>query len=304
MNFFVKYRPLIGILLIALAIFGCAKSKKTDPNQRIYVGYYQLSRDSEIDASQFKTKTGIKPHIVSWPADFSTPFPNGSVAAFQKMNIVPLISWEPRFWNQSQTVTLESIAKGSWDAYLKTWAIQIRKLEKPVLISFAPEFNSEQYPWGTPNNDQNGDRYVAAYRHVVALFRSEGVSNAIFVWTILPVCYPIAEWNDPFAMYPGDEYVDWIGLAAVNQSSDIHTMFSEALLKIAKSQPTKPVMITRYSYEPSDKSNKEVVEVLQTDLAPIKAILFSNPKILKINPEFFKQPLFQANMEEFVYLHL
>ena len=216
-----------------------------------------------------------------------------------------MIAWEPRIWNDpGRAVNLEAIAKGQWDAYLKTWATQIGQLELPVLIAFAPEFNSQDFPWGIPNNGQNGQLYVAAYRHVVETFRAQGVSNAIFVWTILPTSSPKASWNEPLAYYPGDEYVDWIGLGAVNQQSDMKTMFGDMLSNLAANHPQKPIMITRYYFEPEKKTNAAIVDELQQELTSVKAIVFSNPKTLKMDPTFFKQPLFQASVEEFAYLHL
>lgn len=301
-----RFRWISPLLCIALTIAaGCASGKKVDPNQRVYVGYYQLDHNVQLNPQQFKNSKMVRPHLVEWAADFSSEFPKPQVIAFQKLNIVPMISWEPRIWNNTnKVISMESIAKGDWDPYIKSWATQIRQVELPVLIAFAAEFNSEVYPWGVPNNKQDGHSYVEAYRHVVSLFRTEGVSNAIFVWTILPVSSPKATWNEPLAYYPGDEYVDWIGLAAVNQQSDMKTMFGEMLANLATNHPQKPIMITRYYFEPGKKSNAAVVKELQQDITSVKAIIFSNPKTLKIDPIFFKQPLFQASVDEFAYLHL
>jgi len=299
-----KLLQLVAVITIVAVAFGC-HSKKVDPNQRVYVGYFQQNHDVQISPTQFKNPKMIRPHVVAWGADFSKPCPTTQIIGFQKLNIVPMIAWEPRLWTDtSHPITLESISKGEWDKYLKQWAQAIRSTELPVLISFAPEFNSQEFPWSVANNGQDGQKYVDAYRHVVSIFRSEGVSNAIFVWTFLAVSSPKAAWNEPLSMYPGDEYVDWIGLASVNQSSDMQTMFSATLANVAANYSTKPIMITRYYYEPGKESNRVVVDALQTDLKSVKAIVFSNPKTLTMDPVFFKTPLFQASVEEFAFLHL
>ncbi len=294
-----------GIFVVAtVGLTSCAKKIEIDPNQKIYLGYYQATKTLAINPNQFKSKQISKPHIVSWTADFSTEFPDVSVRQFHKQNIVPMIVWEPTIWSNPGQVTLADIAKGRYDDYFKSWANAIKATQKPVLLVLAPEANSDQYPWGVPNNGKSPKSYKAAYRHIVGLFRSAGISNAIFVWSVLPRSTPAESWNDPMSLYPGDEFVDWVGLASVNQSSDIHTMFSDMLTRLGQRESVKPVMITRYYYEPSESANKALIALLRTDLKSINAIVLSNPKILKTGQLFFKDPLFQASMEEFVYLHL
>src|SRR4029079_11835586 len=55
-----------------------------------------------------------------------------------------------------------------------------------------------------------------AFRHVVDIFRSRGVSNVAFVWTVMNWTFDPRSGRDPMAFYPGDAYVDLIGSDGYN----------------------------------------------------------------------------------------
>ncbi|NBV41652.1 hypothetical protein EBR96_02640 [bacterium] len=299
-------RKLLFFLLAigVVGVWGCSSEPKIDPNRRVYVGYAYIDRVVQVNPKSFSGKHAVKPHVVAWHADFQTSFPIEQVKSFHSANIVPMIVWEPRIWDSEKPVTLESVASGEWDAYIRTWIAAARTIEQPIVLNFAPDFNSDLYPWGVPNNGQNGQSYVDAYRHVVGLFRKEGVTNVIFVWSFLAVSSPIASWNDALSLYPGDEFVDWIGVSSVNQVSDMALMYKNAVDAAYRNHENKPIMIAQYYYEPSEKANKKVIETLVDTLPQVKAVIFSNPKTLKMDPQFFKSPLFQASIEEFPFMHI
>jgi endoglucanase len=62
------------------------------------------------------------------------------------------------------------------------------------------------------------------WRRVVSLFRAEGAINARWVWA--PNIYYLNKYNsiqsqnsDLHALYPGDSYVDWVGLSVYNDGA-------------------------------------------------------------------------------------
>ena len=52
--------------------------------------------------------------------------------------------------------------------------------------------------------------------HVHGIFAAEGVPNVEWVWSPNCASNPVEPWNTIQAYYPGDEYVDWIGLSGFN----------------------------------------------------------------------------------------
>src|SRR5262249_48553137 len=105
-----------------------------------------------------------------------------------------------------------NIAGGAFDGYLRSWARAAKAWGKPFFLRPNHEMNGNWYPWGTgagnPNNN-TPEEYVAAWKHLHALFDAEGVTNAVWVWCP----------NVGLSMgedYPGDGWVDWVGLDGYN----------------------------------------------------------------------------------------
>jgi mannan endo-1,4-beta-mannosidase len=76
-----------------------------------------------------------------------------------------------------------------------------------VVIGFGHEMNATWYSWGYGQVPPG--TFVAAWRHIVRLFRDQGADNVTWLWTInadLPSTGPIARW------WPGGGYVTWVGI--------------------------------------------------------------------------------------------
>jgi hypothetical protein len=143
-------------------------------------------------------------------------FPAAHASRITSAGAVPELTWEP--WDPARGVdqpayALDRIAAGRHDAYLKRWAAQVRAWEKPLVIRFAHEMNGDWYPWAEGVNGNRAGDHAAAWRHVVGVFRRAGVTNVTWSWSA-NVPYP---GSTPMAgLYPGDSYVDRVGLDGYN----------------------------------------------------------------------------------------
>ncbi len=75
-------------------------------------------------------------------------------------------------------------------------------------MSFGHEMNGDWYPWGTQGT--TAADFVHAWQHIHDIFNEVGATNVIWIWSpnvINPV--PSVQLK---AYYPGDAYVDWIGM--------------------------------------------------------------------------------------------
>jgi beta-mannanase len=74
-----------------------------------------------------------------------------------------MITWEP--WNalngKNRGVTMNDIAKGKNDAYIKAMAKQAKAYKKPLYIRLAHEMNGTWYPWG-----KSTSAYRKAWIHI------------------------------------------------------------------------------------------------------------------------------------------
>ncbi|MCH9699007.1 MAG: beta-mannanase, partial [Gammaproteobacteria bacterium] len=86
--------------------------------------------------------------------------------------------------------TLQAIIDGKFDIQLIQWALEAKLISSPLLVEFGTEMNGDWFPWswlynGGGQNANNGDpqladgpeRFRDAYRRIIALFRSVGVTN-------------------------------------------------------------------------------------------------------------------------------
>lgn len=161
-------------------------------------------------------------------------FPIEQARRAQQLGGKLLVTWEP--WSGRSGAGDSSwncgvITSGARDAYIRSYARDVKRAGVPVMIRFAHEMNGDWYPWGTAfsgsfrrNNGNSPAGYVAMWRHVVSIFRQEGASNAQWVWA--PNIYFLNGSNsernqnaDLAALYPGDNFVDWIGLSVYNDTS-------------------------------------------------------------------------------------
>ena len=122
---------------------------------------------------------------------------------------VIMLTFEPR----SGPVTLDSIIAGTHDGYIRGEARTMKAFGKRLLLRPFHEMNIDHYPWGKQN-----PRYklINAWRKLRSLFNAEGAWNVEWVWcpnVAGPVCPASPPLRD---FYPGDAYVDWLGLDGYN----------------------------------------------------------------------------------------
>jgi beta-mannanase len=166
--------------------------------------------------------------------------------------MLPIVAWEP--WDYrlatddgyQPAYRLSAIAAGEYDDYIRSWATGIAALAYPVVIRFAHEMNGFWYPWCEQSNGNRPGDYVRAWRRVHDLFTEAGADNVTWMWSP-NVTYPGA---GPLARYyPGDSYVDWVGLsgyygtAGRKQYISFDEIFTRSLAEVA-TLTGKPVVIS------------------------------------------------------------
>jgi len=116
---------------------------------------------------------------------------------------------------------------GRYDESIDKFANWLKTINVPVYLRIGYEFDG-------PHNHYNPDDYRKAYRYIVDKFRSYGVNNVAYVWHAHAhsLRSPIEDW------YPGDEYVDWVGISYFSQ----HHNYMIPAIKFAR-EHNKPVMI-------------------------------------------------------------
>ncbi|WP_297334989.1 glycosyl hydrolase [Algoriphagus sp.] len=158
----------------------------------------------------------------AWGSKREQRFPIEQIRAITTLGSIPLVTWEPWLNDFSEEdfptsaspedrnkSGLQDIAAGLYDLYLTQWARDAKNSQTTILLRMGHEMNDPyRYPWG-PQNNQPED-FIAAWRHVVDLFRKQGADNVLWVWA------PHLAYGYFKEYYPGEQYVDWIGTGTLN----------------------------------------------------------------------------------------
>jgi mannan endo-1,4-beta-mannosidase len=169
-----------------------------------YLGVYERDAPSSYTSiDQFAQAVGKQPNLAPYYSAWREPFQVGFATSAAKHGAAPLVQINPRH------VRLAAIASGKYDAYLRAYAAAVRSYSHPVVMSFGHEMNGSWFPWGYQHTSPAV--FVAAWRHIVTLFRTLGVTNVTWLWTINIVntrggIPPPAPW------WPGGAYVNWVGI--------------------------------------------------------------------------------------------
>ncbi len=147
-----------------------------------------------------------------------------------------------------------AILDGQYDDYFAAYADNLKAFGHPVLFRLNNEMNGDWCWYSAFYTGKDADLYQALWRYLHDLFVARGVDNVIWVWNPHDVSLPAFKWNHYLAYYPGDAYVDVVGLTGYNNG----TYFpGERWREFAEIYPAlhddyanhfdKPLMITEFS---------------------------------------------------------
>jgi mannan endo-1,4-beta-mannosidase len=171
-----------------------------------YLGVYEGSATTAAQyaqVEQFAQAVGRQPNIVMYYSSWGEPFSISYAQTALQHGATLLIDIDPT------STSSAAIAAGQQDDFLESYAESVKAFGHPVIISFGHEMNGNWYSWGWTHTSPAA--YVAAWRHVVDVFRAVGADNVTWLWTVNSVNStegPIADY------WPGANYVTWVGLDA------------------------------------------------------------------------------------------
>jgi hypothetical protein len=229
-----------------------------------YLGMFREG-DPATTAADVKSLYGVTPASVMWFDSWASgrPFPVDQARTLWRCGVMPHYTWEP--WdtalgpNDPAQIHLQDVLDGTWDSYIRARAREFAAVRRPILVRWGHEFNGNWYPWGIANNNADPSLYVRAYRHVHDLASAAGARNVQWVWAYNNGSSPDTPYNDPAAAYPGDRYVDWIGIDGYNWGfgpswdptgdhwTPFEAVFAAAYAKSRAIAPRKPVMVGEFA---------------------------------------------------------
>ncbi|MES2592442.1 MAG: glycosyltransferase [Bacteroidota bacterium] len=208
-----KHGPVVLLVAISLVLFSYSSLDDSNvPEYKekelggFYVGTTLAEGAEKIEkVNELERNVGTSLNVISfsqqWNND-SVPFATDLMEAIRSHGSVPYISWTPINFKDSSARICSDIEKGLYDTYLNKCAVFFRNYKDPVFITFT--INTAQ---------TEGYAAVKSWQYLYSFFNNLGVSNLTWVW-----CPSNAS---EIAYYPGEKFVDWIGVNCMNYSKDV-----------------------------------------------------------------------------------
>jgi hypothetical protein len=108
------------------------------------------------------------------------------------------------------------IIDGKLDEQIITLAQNLKSLNTPILFRLNNEMNSDWTSYCGMVSLCDPDIYTGVWKRIYNIFESEGVENCIWIYNPNDNNYPPSNWNDFLAYYPGNEFVQLIGITGYN----------------------------------------------------------------------------------------
>ncbi|MEA3511009.1 MAG: cell wall-binding repeat-containing protein, partial [Actinomycetota bacterium] len=184
---------------------------------RVGGGVYSTEWSISTDLDGLASATGKR---VTFGGTFHNVFENdGTAASWSNTREILDEVWKGKatpFANVGINTSAYQIAGGTYDSKIAEWATHVKQYldlggGRTVIIAPLQEMNYGGSKWGCdPGN------YKTAYRKFVDTFRSMGMDETKVRWAFAP-----NNWTSPGCgsiadYYPGDAYVDVIGISAYN----------------------------------------------------------------------------------------
>ncbi len=243
-----KVRPaaLALILLavsVACAVTACAGGPpNADPAMRELGIFEPGAPQSYTPVAHFSSVSGVRPNLAVYYSGWYEPFRAGFAADAARNGAVTLVQIDPT------GISLAAIVAGKYDSYLRSYAAAVRAARLRVVLSFGHEMNAAWYSWGFGHTPPA--TFVAAWRHIVTVFRAAGATNVVWLWTVNVTggpsnVVPIAPW------WPGADYVTWVGLDGYfyGRSQTFSTLFGPTIAAV-RALTSAPVLIAETGAAP------------------------------------------------------
>lgn len=172
--------------------------------QRILLGAYTAlaGEGTEAAIERRESAMGRRYDLQLTYYNWNDVFPDAGEATIVAHGRTPVMTWYGPGKDSGDNRTIAEVNDGSDDGWILSQAAAIKSFGHRIYFRLMPEMNGIWY------HGFSGDpsAYVSAWRRVYKLFAEAGVKNVTWVWC--PNVGP-SGWD---AYYPGDAYVDIIGV--------------------------------------------------------------------------------------------
>lgn len=247
-----------------------------DSRSACLTGAFLADQPTKADIISFKEKYGKKPYLVMVFTEWNRFVSEEVIEAVYSSGCVLFISWEPWYALSKEGIDYDGVLSGKWDSYIANFADKLKDIESSVYIRFAHEMNGNWYPWS--GSKIGRDKFVAIYRYVKDIFDRTNATNVKWVFSLNWEDIP-RENNHFMLYYPGDKYVDYVGIDGYNWGNTrswSKWMSFKAIFKKRYTEITtrlkKPILISEFSSTSSGGDKSRWIKEAMNNIKHMKKI--------------------------------
>jgi beta-mannanase len=251
------------------------------PSNQIYVG--ALIREgvngssvpwNETYWTKFEEMSGCEMSIIHFGMEWGHWYAT-TLAKCAAKGAIPCMSLSP-------PGSLSEVLAGNQDTALAQMKKEITAYRKPLFIRLMWEMNGNWYKWG------RSAEFIAAWRYIHDKLNAPNVS-----WAYCPnIIWDSTGDSYIKSMYPGDAYVDWVGMDGYNWGANPYKgdhwktpveVYDKTYASLRELAPTKPILIGETASTEYGGSKAtwitELLKALPEKYPAIKALIYFNWEI-------------------------
>lgn len=156
---------------------------------------------------------------------------------------------------KTESNAVYDILNGNYDDFLHAYAQEVADFGHPVLFRPFNEMNGGWCNYSAFWAGRDCNTYVELYRYLYRIFEEHGANaNTLWVWNPNERAFPTFSWNAADNYYPGDQYVDIVGITGYNTGTyyegETWRSFDDIYAPIYNEtapQYKQPLMITEFA---------------------------------------------------------
>lgn len=268
-------------------VYPVLKGKKIQaPENGCYIGFYNEGSQPTLDDNERRIK--FMPTFGK-PAKFSiAPLHTQDRAEFplQYAKMIDLLGSTPYIYSGMNKYIKEfggftGLSDNSeFVKVITKYAKDVQGYGKPMLFTTMRELNGQWFPWGVMP-----DTAKRTWRFMHKVFEDNGANEfTTWVWEVYcPFPGPV---DAPNNYYPGDEYVDWIGLSAYDRETQntpqnkgsFKFLVGSTYNEMRQSHKDKPIMMAEFATTNNHAQARWLKSAFSTikDWPGMKAAIFWN----------------------------
>ncbi|HEX6229489.1 MAG TPA: glycosyl hydrolase [Solirubrobacterales bacterium] len=248
-------------------------------------------------------------------------FPTTPLENIRTYGAIPVFSWSTQGSRGEVTepdFRLARVTAGVFDGYIREMAEGAREWGHPFFIRLNWEMNGFWFPWSERVNGNGRGSFVAAWRHIHAIFESVGAHNVSWVWC------PNVDFTRRLVplkrLYPGHDYVDWTCLDGFNWGETPNSagwqsfkeIYAETYNRVKRIARHKPMMIGEIASDDRGGSKprwiRNMLRVIPARYRKVRALIWydepdqgmhwtidRSPRSARAFANQISRPVFKAN---------